>query len=88
MDYMPMVISVVLVILAVVLTVVGVQLVIVLAEVKKTFVKLNTTLDTAETKFQALVSPLQNLGGMASGLRTGMKVFETFVGWLGREKER
>lgn len=88
MDYMPMIISVVLVVLTIVLTVVGVQLVMVLAEVKKTFVKLNTTLDTAETKFQALVSPLQNLGGMASGLRTGMKVFETFVGWLGREKER
>lgn len=87
MDYMPIVVSVVLVILTVVLSVVGVQLVIVLAEVRRTFAKLNAAIDTAEIKLNAIASPLQNLGGMASGLKTGIKVFETFVGWLSRNKD-
>ena len=59
-----------------------------LIEVKKTLRKLNQTLDVAETKLNAIVKPLQNLGGMAAGLNTGMKVFEGFVGWLNRNKEK
>ncbi len=87
MDYMPLIISVTLVVLTLVLTVVGVQLFMVLTEVKKTFIKLNGAIDTAEMKLNALASPLQNLGGMATGLKTGIKVFETFVGWLNRNRD-
>ncbi|NCN03677.1 MAG: hypothetical protein GW942_01220 [Candidatus Pacebacteria bacterium] len=87
MEVLPIVFSVVLVILAIVLSVVGIQIILVLVEVKRTLKKVNDTLDMAENKFNAIVQPLQNLGGMASGLNTGFKVFESFVGWLNRNKE-
>lgn len=87
MDILPIVFSVIVIILTIVLSVVGVQLVLVLLEVRKTLKKLNGVLDTAEQKINAVVSPLQNLGGMASGLQTGFKVFESFVGWLNRNKD-
>lgn len=83
---LPIIFSVVLVILALILSVVGIQLVLVLMEVKRTLKRVNEAIESAEMKFNAVVSPLQSLGGMASGLGAGMKVFEAFVGWLNRDK--
>jgi uncharacterized protein YoxC len=87
MDILAIVFTVIVIILTIILSVVGVQLVLVLHEVRKTLTKMNGVLDTTEHKINALISPLQNLGGMASGLQTGFKVFESFVGWLHRNKE-
>ncbi len=87
MEILPIIFSVVLVVLAIVLAVVGVQMVLVLLEVRKTLQKFNQTLDSAEAKFTSVLQPLQRLGGMATGLSTGMKVFEAFVGWLHRHQE-
>lgn len=88
MEFLPVLYAVILVVLTVVLTVVGVYLILVLMEARRTLVKINTTLDVAEAKLNAITQPLQRLGGVASGLTTGMKVFETFVGWLQRTKDR
>ncbi len=88
MEFLPVLYAVILVVLTVVLTVVGVYLVLVLMEARRTLLKVNTTLDVAEAKLNAITQPLQRLGGMATGLTTGMKVFETFVTWLQRTKDR
>lgn len=87
MEILPIAFSVILIVLTIIISVVGVQLVLVLMEVRKTLAKLNLVLDTAEDRINAIVMPIQNLGGMASGLQTGFKVFESFVGWLHRNKE-
>jgi hypothetical protein len=87
MELLPTIFAVVLIIITIVLTVVGVQLVLVLMELKKTINKVNTAIDNVESRFNSVIVPLQNLGGAASGLRTGMRVFETFVGWLNRDKK-
>lgn len=84
MDLLPVILTSVLVILAVVLIVVGVQVFLVLLEVKKTMQRINLTIDIAEQK---LIQPLQHLGGMAAGLQTGFKVFESFVSWLQKNKK-
>ncbi|NCN45401.1 MAG: hypothetical protein COU63_01615 [Candidatus Pacebacteria bacterium CG10_big_fil_rev_8_21_14_0_10_36_11] len=81
-NILPTVLVVISIILTIILSVVGIQIILVLAEVKKTLNKVNTTLDQAEAKINSLISPLQNLGGLASGLQTGVKVFESFTGWL------
>lgn len=86
-DILPIVFSVVLVIITVILSVVGVQMVMILSELRHTLKKVNTTLDQAEEKFNSLMSPLQNLGGMAAGLQTGFRVFESFTNWLNRKKD-
>ncbi|MFZ1721282.1 MAG: hypothetical protein WAU07_02140 [Microgenomates group bacterium] len=87
MEIVPIVFSVVLVVLAIVLSVVGIQVIMVLMEVKKTLTRVNSTIDMAEAKFQSFVQPLQSLGGAAAGLKTGLKVFETFVTWLKRDEK-
>lgn len=86
MESVSIVFVVLLIVLTVVLCVVGVYLVLVLMEVRRTLHKVNTTLDTAESRLIAITQPLQHLGGMTTGLATGMKVFETFVTWLNRHK--
>lgn len=86
MDYLPIVFAITLIIIAVVLTVVGVNLVMVLMELKRTLRKVNDTLETVDASIESVISPLHNLGGMASGLTTGFKVFEAFAGWLQRSR--
>lgn len=87
MEILPIIFSVIVIVLTIVLSVVGIQMVLVLLELKRTLKKFNAAIDTVESKVNSLVAPIQNLGGMASGLQTGFKVFESFVGWLHRSKE-
>ncbi|MBU0578528.1 hypothetical protein KKE34_04925 [Patescibacteria group bacterium] len=87
MELVPIIFVVALVVLTIVLSVVGVQMVLVLLELKKTLKKVNEALETADEKISAIVAPLQKISGIASGLGTGMKVFEAFVGWLNKDKE-
>lgn len=84
MEVLPIVLTTVLVILAVVMVVVGVQVIFVLFEVRKTLHRVNQTIDLVENRVNTVLQPFQSLGGMAGGLQTGLKVFETFVSWLGR----
>lgn len=87
-EAVPIVLTIVLVVLAIVLAVVGLQVVLVLNEIRKTLKRVNDTLDSVEQRMNAVLTPFQNVGGMAQGLNTGLKVFETFVGWLSRNKDR
>lgn len=85
-EALPVLFAISLVLVTVVLTVVGVQLVQTLFEVKRTLARVNSLLDQAEDKFENVLSPLRNLGGMANGLQTGFRVFESFIGWLNRPR--
>ncbi len=76
------------VILTSILTIVGVYLILTLRELRITLQKINVVVDGAEQKFAALIQPLQNLGGIAAGVRTGIQVFETFVQWMNKEKKK
>jgi ABC-type bacteriocin/lantibiotic exporter with double-glycine peptidase domain len=76
------------VVLTIVLTAVGVYLILTLSELRSTLKKINTVMDGAEHKFAAIIQPLQNLGGIAAGVRTGIQVFETFVQWMNKEKKK
>ena len=86
MEVLPIIFSVVLIIITIVLSVVGVQLFFVLKDLRHTISKVNAAIDGAEAKFTALATPLQSLGGMASGVRAGIQVFETFTTWLNKDK--
>ena len=70
-----------------VFSVVGIQFILVLMEVRRTLKRANDTMAKVEERINLVLQPLQSLGGMASGLGTGFKVFEKFVSWLSRNKE-
>ena len=78
--------SVILIVLTVVLTIVGVQLVLVLNSFRQAIKKVNNVFDEVEVKFKNLAEPLQNLAGIAAGVKTGVKVFESLVGVLNKRK--
>lgn len=86
MEVIPIVLTVVVVVLAIILSVAGIQLIMILYEVKRTLHRVNETIDIAEARINAILQPFQNFGGLASGLGTGFKVFESFVSWLQRSK--
>lgn len=85
-EFLPTLFAVILVILTVILTVVGVQLILVLNSLRRALGKVNEAFDEVEQKVKAVTEPLQNLAGIASGVQTGVKVFEGFVGFLNRKK--
>lgn len=85
MESLSLIFTIVLLILSVVMIAVGVYTILVLLEARRTLRKLNHAIDSFESKWAGVLQPLQNLGGLASGLGSGIKVFETFVGWLQRE---
>lgn len=88
MDVIQVVLTTVLVILATVLTVVGVQVILVLNEVRKTVRKVNLTVDVAEQKINKILNPFQSLGSVGTSLQTGFRIFESFIGWLDRDKNK
>lgn len=88
MELVPTIFAVALVVLTIVLAVVGVQMVLVLSELKRTIKKINSALAAADEKISAVIAPLQKISSVASGLGAGMKVFEAFVGWLQRDKDK
>ncbi len=87
MEILPLVFAVVLVVLTIVFSVVGIQFILVLMEVRRTLKRVNDTLGKVEERVNLVLQPLQSLGGMASGLGSGLRVFEKFVHWLNREKD-
>jgi len=84
---LPIVLTVMLSILTLMMVVVGVLVVQVLLKVRKTVDHMNNTLDLVEDKLVSIVTPLRTIGGMASSMKTGMKIFESFLGWVNRNKK-
>ncbi len=87
MEYLPLVLTISVVILTLTLIVVGVYVIQVLQRFKYTLDRVNEAIDTAEIKMNSLMNPFQSLGGVATSLTAGLKVFESFVGWIHRDKK-
>ncbi len=85
-DFLPYLFAVVLVVLSATLVAVGVHLILVLKSFREALDKINTVFDETEEKIKAITEPLQNLSGIAAGVKTGVKVFEGFVNFLNKKK--
>jgi hypothetical protein len=87
MDPLIVVLTVVSSILAVFLIILGVQTFMVLREAQKTFHRVNAMMDVVEnTALRALV-PLTSMGGFMTGIKSGLRMFETFVNYLKKAGE-
>lgn len=78
MDPLAIILTVVAAILALVLVIVGVQVILVLQEVKRSLQRFNQMTSVIETTVTKTFAPLQQVGGMVSGLKTGFRLLETF----------
>ncbi len=87
MDPLVIVVTVVAVVLSLVLLVVGVQTILVLQQLRKTLERVNHLADIAETSINRTLAPLQNIGGMMDGMKTGFKMLELFGTFLRRQTD-
>jgi hypothetical protein len=86
-DILPLILTIMLSVLTIMMVIVGVIAIQVLLKIKKTLEHINSTIDLAEEKLVSLVSPLRSINGMASSLKSTMRVFESFLGWVNRNKK-
>lgn len=86
-QYLTIFIAVILTLLTVMLIAVGVVVIQLVQKMKYTIDRVNNTIDLVEVKVTSLTSPLQNLSGMAASLGSGLRVFESFVSWMNRNKK-
>ncbi len=87
MDPLVVVLTVVAAILSVVLIVVGVQTILVLQEVKRSLQRFNTMTEVVEKTVTKTLVPLQNMGGMMGGFKTGFRLLETFSTFIKRSNQ-
>lgn len=87
MDPLVIVVTVVAVVLSLVLLVVGIQTILVLQQIRRTLERVNQLTEVAESSLQKVAAPLQNLGGMMSGMKTGFKMLEMFTQFLQKHNE-
>ena len=65
-----------------VLTAVGVQLYFLLTELRVTVAKVNYAMDAAGDQYTNVVRPLQQIGSAMVTVKSSLKVFDAFTGWL------
>jgi predicted PurR-regulated permease PerM len=86
-EFLPVLFAIVLVVLTATLVAVGVHLILVLRSFRQALEKINSVFDETEEKIKAITEPLQNLAGIAAGVKTGVKVFESFTSFLNKKKD-
>lgn len=82
MDPLIILLIVVTLILTTLLVIVGIQVILILKEIRQTLSRVNQTLDQADRLLASIGSPFAKMGGMLEGVRSGLKVAETFVNWV------
>jgi len=74
------------VILTTMAVIIGIQLVIILNHLKNSFLKLNSTLESAQTAFENLSKPAIGLVTMIEGLKHSSKIVDIITGFLSRRQ--
>lgn len=87
MDPLAIVLTVVAAILSIILIVVGVQTILVLQEVRRSLQHFNHLTEVIENTVERTFTPLQQMGGMVSGLKAGFKMLDTFATFLQKKHE-
>ena len=73
--------------LAVLLAVLAIQAFLTLKEARQTLKRVNAIVDVLEHTAVRTLVPLTNLGGFIGGMKSGMKMFESFMHFLKRNAD-
>lgn len=87
MDPLVLTLTIVSTVLAVFLVILGIQAFLVLREAKKSLQRINAIVDVIEHTALRAIVPLSNMGGLVSGVKGGIKMFETFVHFLKKNED-
>lgn len=87
MDPLVLLLIIVTTVLTILLVIVGVQVVMILKELKQTLSHVNHTLEAADNIVAALSRPVSGIADIAAGVRTGLKITDSFVSWLGKSHD-
>ncbi len=79
---------IVITVLTVLLTIIGFYIVIVLRDFRYTLKRVNAILDQSENILHKFSNPTQNLGGIVSGLREGLKIVDTVTHLLSNRRQQ
>ena len=86
-DLLPVVFTVSIIVLTIILSVVGIYLLIILHQIKQTLENVNKMVDNVEDRVSAVINPIKNIGGISVGIKTGLKVADSFISWINRSKD-
>ena len=81
------IIAVSVVVMTIMLGVVAIYVVLLIADLRKTVVKVNATLEMADQKIENITAPIENIANMASYLQSGLKVFDMVSKWAASRAE-
>lgn len=87
MDPLILTLTIVCSILGVLLAVLAIQAFFTLREARQTMQRINGIVDVVEHTALRTLVPLTNLGGFIGGMKSGMKMFESFVHYLKRNSD-
>jgi len=87
MDPLILTLTIVCSILGVLLAVLAIQAFLTLREARQTLQRINGIVDVLEHTALRTLVPLTNLGGFIGGMKSGMKMFESFVHYLKRNSD-
>jgi hypothetical protein len=87
MDPLILLLIIVTSILTVLLVIVGVQVVMILKEIRSTLGHVNKSLEMVDNIIAALSKPVSGLTDIAAGVKTGLKITESFVSWLSTKNQ-
>ncbi len=76
------IIAVSVVAMTIMLGVVAIYVVLLITDLRKTIVKVNSTLDMADQKIENITAPIENIANMATYLQSGLKVFDMVSKWV------
>jgi predicted PurR-regulated permease PerM len=85
MDSLNVLLIVVISVLTVLLVIVGIQVIFILKEIRQTLRRVNQTLDSVDHVVQGIKNPFAEFGGVIKGIKSGLKVVETFGDWMRRK---
>jgi hypothetical protein len=87
MDPLVILLIIITTILTVLLMIVGVQVISILKDLKVTLFHLNRTLEVTDEIATHIAKPLSDGAEIAAGVRTGLKLTDSFVQWLAKNQE-
>ena len=87
MDPLVLLLIIITTILTVLLVIVGVQVISILKDLKVTLYHLNRTLEATDQIATIIAKPVSDTAEIAAGVRTGLKLTDSFVSWIAKANE-